>query len=334
MHHDNKIIIDNTNPKIGILVLNRNGVKWIPSILNSLRSDVYQDRQIFIVDNASDDGSVEMIHERYPEVTVIQMPQNLGYCMAYNLAMPYAFADGCEWVIWANNDILLEPGCLRELVRIAQGDRRIGVLGPAFLAWESDEPNYYIIGNHPYAIDAMRSRSKEPIGVEWVEGSFLMVSRQCVEAVGPLDPYFFIYWEEADFCRRARHKGWRVVLVPSALARHYAGGSLVDGQQNLETVNQLQSRNYYIYILADPFRGFFANFIAAIHLFLVNLKQHFPKKLSYMIFHMEIFTHVIKEIRPIYKKWERDRRGGYPPVSNGEISLQDVRVISGGTTLV
>ena len=279
------------------------------------------------MDNASDDGSVELTLERYPEVTVIRMPQNLGYCMAYNLAMPYAFADGCEWVIWANNDVKLEPGCLNELARVAQSDPHIGVLGPAFLAWDSDEPNYYMVENHPNAVAAMKAKSSIPIDVEWVEGSFLMVSRRCVDAVGPLDPYIYFYWEETDFCRRARCQGWRVVLVPSAIARHYAGGSSASDQKNLATANKLQTRNYYIYELANPFKGFSANFIAAIHLFLVNIRQHFPKKPSYMIFHIRAFTNVIKEIRPIYKKWVRDRKGDKPPITTRDFKSPHIEVI-------
>jgi hypothetical protein len=327
MHHDNKIIIDNTNPKIGILVLNRNGVKWIPLILNSLRSNDYRNKQIFLVDNASEDGSVEMTSEEYPEVTILRMPKNVGYCMAYNLSMPYAFANGCEWVIWANNDIKLEPGCLSELARIAESDSKIGVLGPAFLAWESDEPNYYIVGNHPYAIPAMRSQSHEPIDVEWVEGSFLMVSRHCVEAVGPLDPYLFFYWEETDFCRRARYQGWKVVLVPSALARHYAGGWSAGDPKNMMTANKLQARNYYIYKLADPFKAFSSNLIAAIHLLLVNIKQYFLKKPSFVLFHIRTFTWVLRDIRVIYQKWVRDRMGVHSPITTEEFQSTHIEVI-------
>ena len=154
---------------IGVLILNRNGKEWLPRLYESLRGNGYGNIRMYLVDNGSKDGSVELTLERYPEVTIIRMPHNLGYCMAYNLAMPYAFADGCEWVIWANNDIKLEPGCLSELARVAESDSKIGVLGPAFLAWDSNAPNYYMLGNHPYAIPAMQSQSQQPIDVEWVE---------------------------------------------------------------------------------------------------------------------------------------------------------------------
>jgi len=316
-------------PTLGVLILNRNGKTWLPTVYDSLEAEGYWRKRLYLVDNASDDGSVELTMDRYPQVSILRMPQNLGYCMAFNLAMPYAFADGCDWVIWANNDIRLGSGCLNELVRVAQSDSRIGVLGPAFLAWENDEPNYYMLGSHPYAIPAMKSQSRKPIDVEWVEGSFLMVSRHCIEAVGPLDPYLFFYWEETDFCRRARHKGWRVVLVPSALARHYAGGWSAGNQQNLEKANELQSRNYYIYKLANPSQSFSRNLVDVVHLFLVSIKRYFPEQISFVKSHIRTFSKVIRDIRVIYKKWARDRMGGHPSMTKGDLSFQNIKVIRG-----
>ena len=321
-------VIENV-PRIGVLVLNRNGRHWLNSIFQSLREEKYPNKQIFLIDNASTDGSVEMTVEKYPEVTTIRLPQNLGYCMAYNLAMPYAFAAGCEWVIWANNDIRLEPGCLGTLVNAAQSDALIGVLSPAFLAWDSDEPNYYMLGNHPHAIPAMKSHSCKPINVDWVEGSFLMVSRRCLERVGPLDPYLYFYWEEADFCRRARYQGWRVVLVPGALARHYAGGWSNGDPQNIAKATLLQARNHYIYQLANPLQNFLINLVDVVHLFLVNLKNYFPNKICMVKLHLRIFARVLGDLGIIHGKWYRDRKIDHPPETTGAIQSIRVEVIQG-----
>jgi hypothetical protein len=258
---------------------------------------------------------------------VIRLPQNLGYCMAYNLAMPYAIADGCEWVIWANNDIRLEPGCLANLVEASQSDLSIGVLGPAFLAWESNEPNDYMLGNHPYTVEAMRFQSHEPIDVEWVEGSFLMVSRRCLEAVGPLDSYLYFYWEDADFCRRARFQGWRVVLVPNALARHYAGGWSSANGQNLAQADQLKLRNLYIYKLANPYQAFLKNFLEALHLFLVKIKESCVRDSSSIIFQLKFFLKIISEMKYIYRKWNRDRMGKSLPAIEKDILPEGLQVI-------
>jgi GT2 family glycosyltransferase len=245
--------------------------------------------------------------------------------MAYNLAMPHAFADGCDWVIWANNDVRIEPNCLNELVRISQSDPKIGILGPSFLAWDKDEPNDYMLGNHPSAIDAMKSNSPDPVDVEWVEGSFLMVSRRCLEAVGPLDPYLNFYWEEADFCRRSRHRGWRVILIPRALGRHFGGGSV--NERNGSGINCLRERNYYIYKLANPFQSFSRNLFDAVHLFLVNVKKYFPAQMAPVKGHTRTFWGIIRDIRLIHQKWARDRKGIHPPTTTEAFKSTKIELI-------
>ena len=313
---------------LGVLVLNQNGVGWLPVIYDSIRTQRYSHVRVYLVDNASTDRSVELTLEKYPEVTVIRMPQNLGYSIAYNLAMPFAFADGCEWVVWANNDVRIEPNSLGELVRIAQSDSKIGVLGPAFLAWETDEPNYYMLGNHPSAIDAMKSKSSETIDVEWVEGSFLMVSQRCAEAVGPLDPYLFFYWEETDFCRRARYLGWRVALAPRSLARHYAGGWSQGSCQNTLKKNWLQTRNYYIYHLANPFQSFSRNMLDTAHLFGVKIKEHLNNhSIPSIFFETRVLLFILRNLRTVHLKWRRDRTGEKPPMTTPDLESLKPKIL-------
>jgi hypothetical protein len=309
-----------SSPIIGILILNRDGKKWLPSVYASIRAQQYRHFRTYLVDNASTDGSVDLTLQEHPEVKVIRMPKNLGYSMAYNLAMPYVFVDGCDWVVWANNDIRLEPDCLKELYRVAMKDHQIGIVGPAFLSWENNDPNYYILGNHPSAIPAITLRSPEPISVDWVEGSFLMVSRRCIEAVGPLDPYYFMYSEETDFCRRARYQGWKVLLVPNALARHYAGGSSEGSYGIRRAMNWFQSRNYYIYHLANPFQGFSRNMLETIHLFGVKVKEYLTNHSPASIFfETRILFFILRNLRTVYLKWRRDKAGGKPPMTTPDL---------------
>lgn len=313
-------LLDKKHLNIAVLILNHNGKKWLSPLYESLRKNEYSNTRVYLVDNASDDSSVELTLERYPEVTVIRMPQNLGYCMAYNLTMQSAFADGCEWVIFANNDVRIEPNCIGELVRIAQSDSKIGVLGPGFLGWDDNEPNYYMVGNHPHSIEAMKSKSPQPIDVDWVEGSFLMVSRRCFEEVGPLDPYLNFYWEEADFCRRVRYQGWRVVLAPSALARHYAGGSSEDNPENTRIMNWLQTRNYYIYHLANPYQSFSRNMLETVHLFGVKVKEHLNNhSIASIFFETRVLLFILRNLRTVFLKWQRDRSGGQPPMTTPDL---------------
>ena len=301
-----------TGPFIGILVLNQNGREWLGPLYESIAKNGYAGVITYLVDNGSSDDSVALTQTRYPDVRIIRFSENLGYCMAYNRAMPLAFADGCDWVVWANNDVLLEPGALDELAQVAKSDQRIGICGPAFLAWDRDEPNYYMAGNHHHLIADMLSRSRAAADVDWVEGSFLMVSRECVAAVGPLDPLLFFYWEETDYCRRARYGGWRVTLALKALARHYAGGWSAANQANRRTANQLRSRNHYIYYLADPTHTFLRNIFKGLHLLVVNLRAAAKLDRGAVLIELSSFRKVVLEMPAVFRKWKRDRSGGRP----------------------
>ena len=314
-------------PTLGILILNHNGRRWLAPLYRSIQSNRYPDVRVYLVDNASADDSIEVTLRDHPEVTVLRMPQNLGYCTAYNLAMPYALADGCEWLIWANNDVLLEPGCLMDLVHACQEHNDIGVAGPGFLAWDRDEPNSYMLGNHPQAIPALQARSEIPIDVEWVEGSFLMVSRRCLEKVGGLDPYLDNFWEEADFCRRARHQGSRVVLVPSALARHFGGASWNCSALQSQR-RSLLSRNSYVYKLANPEKDFSSNLLAALHHFCVCAKGAFTSA-SGVLEEARSFGLALADLRAIHRKWSNDRRGKPPAPTTAAHEHTRVEVLRG-----
>lgn len=261
------------NPRVAVLILNRNGRAWLSGLLDSLRSDGYPNKRVYLVDNASADDSVTFVRTHYPEVAVLRFPVNFGYCMAYNIAMQIAWRDGCEWTIWQNNDTLVLPGWLEEMLRVAATDDRIGVVGPAFYAWDCDQPNYYMHDFNWWAMPAMLRQDVTPVDVATVEGSCLMVHRRCVEDVGWLDPWLFFYFEETDFCYRAKYRGWRVVIAPRSLARHYAGGWSSTDSGNRAAANWLQIRNMLIGELARPNRSLWHNLLKFVQLGLIHQKE-------------------------------------------------------------
>lgn len=302
-----------TQPILGILILNYNGQKWLEPLYDSLLADDYKSKRIYLVDNASRDDSVPMTLQRYPGIKVLRLSQNLGYSISYNLAFPYALGDGCDYIICSNNDIRVKPGCLGQLIAAMESDSRIGILGPALLAWENEEPHGFIVDNYPWAVPAIAARSSLPLEVNWVEGSFPMVNRRCLEMLGSFDPLLYLGWEDADFCRRARLHGWRVMLLPSALVHHYGGGCLYANRQRANESNWLRTKNYYIYQLTNPFQNFTKNLSEAVNALLVNLKNcNQAPGLSFAT-HIRIFALTLREMKTIYKKWQRDKTGGKPP---------------------
>lgn len=315
-------------PCFGILILNMNGLRWLPGLYDSLRADGYSEKRVYLVDNGSTDGSQQLTRQRYPEVKVLQMPSNMGYCMAYNLATQIAFEDGCEWAILQNNDTLVAPGWLDCMAAAATGDSGIGVMGPVFRDWSSDGPNYFMQARHPNVVPFMEDGSRSPVDCDWVEGSAFAVKRECFDDVGPLEPDLFIYWEETDFCRRAIYRGWRVVIVPGAVARHYGGGDTSSGAVPSVNFNALKTHNNYVYVLCDPNTSFARNLFNVFYLYLVVMKSALRSQspLSQAWRMTKVFGSFLAGLPKWRAKWTRDQLGEHPPrfQKGREITVRDL----------
>ena len=297
-------------PCFGVLILNFNGLRWLPGLLASLEADAYPRQRTYLVDNGSSDGSVDLVREHFPDVTVLELRRNLGYSVAYNMATRRALEDGCDWVVWLNNDTLVLPGWLSRMAEAAASDRRIGVMGPVFADWDSDGPSRFMRARHAGVVPFMDDASHPPVDCDWVEGSACAVSRSCVRAVGPLDPVFFMYWEEVDFCRRARREHWRVVIVPGSRVRHFGGGTA-----EFSAPNPLKLRNEFVTSLCDPGKPFLMNAARTGRLFLVKGKQAFQSvaPLSAAWRCVRVFLGLWGRTPTWYRKWARDRQGVHPP---------------------
>lgn len=231
-------------------------------------------------------------------------------------------------MIWQNNDTLVLPGWLDCLTDAAAADPRIGVMGPVFRDWSSDGPNYFMQKRHPDIVPFMEDASHAPVDVDWVEGSACAVKRECLEDVGPLEPSLFIYWEETDFCRRAQFRGWRVVLVPGSIARHYGGGDTASGAIPAVNFNALKTRNYYVYAFCDPARSLMANLFCTVRLYLVHMKAAFQSQtpLTTMWQNTKVFSWFLRGVPWWVSKYRRDRRGELPPrfCAGQEVFLKDL----------
>tara|TARA_R110002072_G_scaffold51202_1_gene137186 strand:- start:8253 stop:9161 length:909 start_codon:yes stop_codon:yes gene_type:complete len=254
--------------KVGIQILNYNGLRWLPGLLDSLIRYGSIDQIIYLVDNCSTDTSVQFVTDNYPQVVIVPMEKNLGYGQAYNQSIPKAFEDGCDWVCLQNTDTIVTDGWLNALFTTASLDQKIGVMGPVFWEWETDTPNYYMRGRCPEILDHMLDDTHPAFDRDWIEGSSFFIRKECFHQIGGFDQLYFMYWEDAEYCRRARYFGWRVCVVPGGVCRHFAGGSSATIGPG---VNQLA--NHFIYKLTDPNHGFLRNCFGALRLMLTYCKQ-------------------------------------------------------------
>jgi GT2 family glycosyltransferase len=221
-------------PHVAIVILNWNGKEDVLHCLSTLPRIRYPNWSATVVDNASTDGSVEAIRARYPEQRVLVMEKNLGFCGGNNRGIRDAIERGADYVLLLNNDTELHPDLLDELVRVAESDPRIGVVGCKNVSMADHRTVWGAYGEIRYHRDLVELMgSRQPDGpqwtcvkdVDWVIGNGMMMRREAIERVGGFDENFFGYHEDVDWCERARKAGFRVVYNGNAILYHQGFGA-------------------------------------------------------------------------------------------------------------
>jgi GT2 family glycosyltransferase len=216
-------------PSVSVIVLNWNRCADTLDCLESLARLDYPNVRVILVDNASVDGTVAAVRERHPEVDVVENSENLGYAEGNNVGLRLAQAEGADFVLLLNNDTVVRPDFLTHLVATLRARPDAGVAGPTILF--HDHPN--VIWSAGGSVSARDGRSSmiglreaeatlpvEPREVEFVTGCALLTRREAIEHVGYLDPRFFTYYEETEFCARVRRAGFQVLHVPRSRIWH------------------------------------------------------------------------------------------------------------------
>ena len=197
--------------------------------------------EIIVVDNASSDGSVEMVRAEFPEVRLIANQTNRGYTGGNNDGI--AAATG-RYVMILNPDTRVLNDALAAMVAYADAHPDVGIVGPQLLnsdgsvqssrrhfptlmtglfesTWLQPLAPRDVLRRY-YVLDQPDDAIQE---VDWLFGACFLVRRKVIQQVGALDEVFFMYSEEMDWCRRIRQAGWKVVYLPEAQVIHYGGKS-------------------------------------------------------------------------------------------------------------
>jgi N-acetylglucosaminyl-diphospho-decaprenol L-rhamnosyltransferase len=197
--------------------------------------------EIIVVDNASGDGSMEMVRAEFPDVRLIANQANRGYTGGNNDGI--AAATG-RYVMILNPDTRVLDGALTAMVAYADAHSDVGVVGPQLLnpdgsvqssrrrfptlmtglfesTWLQPLAPRNVLRRY-YVLDQPDDAIQE---VDWLFGACFLVRREVIQQVGALDEDFFMYSEEMDWCRRIRQAGWKVVYLPQAQVIHYGGKS-------------------------------------------------------------------------------------------------------------
>ncbi|MCI0586357.1 MAG: glycosyltransferase family 2 protein [Planctomycetes bacterium] len=200
-------------------------------VASLLRSD-YPAHEVVVADNDSRPEALARLREGIGTVRVRANGANLGYAGGNNPALLEAVAGGAAFVFLVNSDATVAPSAISRLVAAAEADERIGAIGPYVLSAERPERILYAGGTVDWIrgrTDIRRPRPGEEGGildVDWIPGCAMLVRAQAVLRVGVMDPAYFLYLEEVDWCTRMLRAGFRVSLLAEPLASHREGSSL------------------------------------------------------------------------------------------------------------
>ena len=232
-----------SSPDISILIVSWNVRDLLLACLAALPDAVADATyEVILVDNASQDGTVDAVREAFPQVQIIANQENRGFTGGNNQAL--ALARGRSLLL-LNPDTRPLPGSIAELHRFLQSHPDVGAVGPRL--WYGDgspQPNrrrfptlstlftestiiqHYLPGLPLFAHYIMADQPDDQVQeVDWLVGAALMVRREVYQQVGGLDEGFFMYSEELDWCRRIKAAGWRICYDPAAEIIHYEGKS-------------------------------------------------------------------------------------------------------------
>jgi len=235
--------------KVSVVVVSYNTRDLLERCLNSiLDANSDTNSEVIVVDNASADGSLEMIRSRFPQVHLIQNEVNVGFAKANNKALLQCSG---EYILLLNSDARLLTGSLRRLVEYLDHHPNIGAAGPKIVDPKGRlrvlscgyQPTLRRVCCQSLFLSTLFPRSRffqginlriganddRPREVEWLSGACLLVRHEVVDEVGPLSEQWFMYAEDLEWCGRMVRKGWKLFHIPSAVAEHELGGSSTPG---------------------------------------------------------------------------------------------------------
>ncbi|MCL6647226.1 MAG: glycosyltransferase family 2 protein [Chloroflexi bacterium] len=223
--------------ELAVIIVSFNTRDLLRACLASLAPDA--PAEVWVVENGSRDGSPEMVAREFPDVRLLLPGANLGFAAATNLALAQTTQ---PFICLLNPDTIVHDRALTALVRFLQERPQVAVVGPqllnpdgsyqhsafrfpgllqALLDLEPIHPrllNSALNGRYPLG-------QREPFAIDHPLGACLVVRREAITQVGPLDASFFMYCEEIDWCWRMKRAGWQVYCLPTARVTHVGGAS-------------------------------------------------------------------------------------------------------------
>lgn len=230
-------------PDASVIIVSFNTRDVLRDCLQSLYAAIGQRAvEVIVVENASRDGSADMVADEFPAVRLVRSEVNLGFAAANNVGFDLALG---RYVILLNPDAQVERSAFAGAIERMDAAPEVGMAGGRLVDRDGrDQPSarcFPSLLNELLVISGLAARfprsrlfgrfdrtwadPERPAAVDWVPGAFAIVRREALRAVGHFDERFFLYYEEVDLCRRIKAAGWQIWYWPEIVIRHLGGES-------------------------------------------------------------------------------------------------------------
>jgi GT2 family glycosyltransferase len=218
-------------PKVFIIILNWNNWPDTLECLESLKNNDYPNYQVVIIDN----GSTEKLQTDFK---VIYNQKNLGFSGGNNVGIKYALEKGADYVLLLNNDTIVAKDFLSEMIKVAEKDKKIGMIGPQIYFYGDKNRIWFAGGqvNWLYNQGQMRGYNQIDKGqydsseeTDYITGCCLLIKREVIKKIGLMPEDYFLYYEDTDWSLKAQQAGFKCLFVPRAKIWHKGSKSSQEG---------------------------------------------------------------------------------------------------------
>ena len=245
----------NNYPSVALVILNWNTSHFLKRFLPSILSTTYLNKEIYVIDNCSEDDSIVLLRESFPSVHVIEMHSNKGYASGYNFGLSQIKA---KYYLLVNSDIEVTAGFIEPLINLMESNLQIAACQPKLLSLDEKDMFEYAgaaggwidSAGYPFAkgrvlltIEKDQGQYDKSEPIFWASGACMLLRASVHQELGGFYDYYYMHQEDIDLCWRAQNLGYKIYSCPESVVYHIGGGSL-SWQNHLKTF--LTFRNNYI----------------------------------------------------------------------------------------
>lgn len=201
------------------IIVTYNGIKWIEKCISSVSTE----SKVIVVDNASIDGTLNLISSNFPDVVILAQDKNRGFGQANNIGISYALNHGARGVFLLNQDAWISAGTINQLDLLAQKNKDFGVLSPIHFNGTGSalDHSFQLLSSAELISDLVTRQYRHQIyEVSFINAAAWYIRRDVLLKIGGFDPIFFMYGEDVNYTQRLKYHGYKVGITPLSKIYH------------------------------------------------------------------------------------------------------------------